>query len=28
VLEAEVVGADGVLVARTRGDYQLRPFGA
>jgi acyl-coenzyme A thioesterase PaaI-like protein len=27
VLEAEVVGEDGVLVARTRGDYQLRPFG-
>jgi acyl-coenzyme A thioesterase PaaI-like protein len=27
VLEAEVVGADGTVVARTRGDYQLRPFG-
>jgi acyl-coenzyme A thioesterase PaaI-like protein len=27
VLSAEVVGADGTLVARTRGDYQLRPFG-
>ncbi len=27
VLEAEVVGADGAVVARTRGDYQLRPFG-
>ena len=27
VLTAEVVGADGELVARTRGDYQLRPFG-
>jgi acyl-coenzyme A thioesterase PaaI-like protein len=27
VLEAEVVGEDGALVARTRGDYQLRPFG-
>jgi acyl-coenzyme A thioesterase PaaI-like protein len=27
VLEAEVVGEDGTLVARTRGDYQLRPFG-
>ncbi len=26
VLEAEVTGADGTLVARTRGDYQLRPF--
>jgi acyl-coenzyme A thioesterase PaaI-like protein len=26
-LEAEVVGADGTVVARTRGDYQLRPFG-
>jgi thioesterase domain-containing protein len=28
VLEAEVVGEDGTVVARTRGDYQLRPFGA
>jgi acyl-coenzyme A thioesterase PaaI-like protein len=27
VLEAEVVGEDGELVARTRGDYQLRPYG-
>ena len=27
VLEAEVLGEDGTLVARTRGDYQLRPFG-
>jgi acyl-coenzyme A thioesterase PaaI-like protein len=27
VLEAEVVGEDGTLVARTRGDYQLRPYG-
>jgi acyl-coenzyme A thioesterase PaaI-like protein len=27
VLEAEVVGEDGVVVARTRGDYQIRPFG-
>jgi acyl-coenzyme A thioesterase PaaI-like protein len=27
VLEAEVVGEDGAVVARTRGDYQLRPFG-
>lgn len=27
VLEAEVVDEDGVVVARTRGDYQLRPFG-
>lgn len=27
VLEAEVVGDDGTVVARTRGDYQLRPFG-
>lgn len=26
VLEAEVVGEDGTVVARTRGDYQLRPF--
>lgn len=26
-LEAEVVGEDGTVVARTRGDYQLRPFG-
>jgi acyl-coenzyme A thioesterase PaaI-like protein len=26
-LVAEVTGADGTLVARTRGDYQLRPFG-
>ena len=28
VLTAEVTGADGELVARTRGNYQLRPFGA
>jgi hypothetical protein len=27
VLEAEVLGADGTVVARTKGDYQLRPFG-
>jgi acyl-coenzyme A thioesterase PaaI-like protein len=27
VLEAEVVGEDGTVVARTRGDYQLRPHG-
>jgi acyl-coenzyme A thioesterase PaaI-like protein len=27
VLEAEVVGEDGTLVARTRGGYQIRPFG-
>jgi acyl-coenzyme A thioesterase PaaI-like protein len=27
VLEAEVLGDDGTVVARTRGDYQLRPFG-
>lgn len=27
VLEAEVVGADGTVVARTRGEYQLRPHG-
>ncbi|HET6876079.1 MAG TPA: YiiD C-terminal domain-containing protein [Jatrophihabitans sp.] len=27
VLHAEVVGDDGTVVARTRGDYQLRPFG-
>jgi acyl-coenzyme A thioesterase PaaI-like protein len=27
-LDAEVVGTDGTVVARTRGDYQLRPFGA
>ena len=26
-LEAEVVGEDGVVVAKTRGDYQIRPFG-
>lgn len=26
VLEAEVVGADGTVVATTRGDYQLRPY--
>lgn len=25
-LTAEVTGADGTLVARTRGDYQIRPF--
>jgi thioesterase domain-containing protein len=28
ILEAEVVDEDGTVVARTRGDYQLRPFGA
>jgi thioesterase domain-containing protein len=28
VLTAQVVGEDGTLVARTRGDYQLRPFGS
>jgi len=28
VLDAEVVGEDGTVVARTRGDYQLRPFRA
>jgi acyl-coenzyme A thioesterase PaaI-like protein len=27
-LVAEVLGADGEVVARTRGDYQLRPYGA
>ncbi|MBN9621152.1 MAG: YiiD C-terminal domain-containing protein [Actinobacteria bacterium] len=27
LLEAEVVGEDGTVVARTRGDYQLRPYG-
>lgn len=27
VLETEVVGEDGTVVARTRGDYQLRPYG-
>lgn len=27
VLEAEVTGAEGEIVARTRGDYQIRPFG-
>ena len=27
VLESEVVGEDGTVVARTRGDYQLRPYG-
>lgn len=27
VLVAEVVGPDGTVVARTRGDYQLRPYG-
>lgn len=27
VLEAEVTGEDGTVVARTRGDYQIRPFG-
>jgi acyl-coenzyme A thioesterase PaaI-like protein len=26
-LVAEVTGVDGTVVARTRGDYQLRPFG-
>jgi acyl-coenzyme A thioesterase PaaI-like protein len=26
-LHAEVTDADGTVVARTRGDYQLRPFG-
>src|SRR4051812_798326 len=28
VLDAEVVGEDGTVVARPHGDYQLRPFGA
>ena len=27
VLGAEVVGEDGTVVARTRGDYQIRPYG-
>ena len=27
VFEAEVTGADGTVVARTKGDYQLRPVG-
>ncbi len=27
VVETEVVGEDGTLVAKTRGDYQLRPYG-
>jgi acyl-coenzyme A thioesterase PaaI-like protein len=27
VLEAEVIGEDGTVVARTHGDYQIRPFG-
>jgi acyl-coenzyme A thioesterase PaaI-like protein len=27
VVQTEVVGEDGTLVATTRGDYQLRPFG-
>jgi thioesterase domain-containing protein len=27
VLEAEVVGEDGIVVAKTHGDYQIRPFG-
>lgn len=27
VFEAEVTGEDGTVVARTKGDYQLRPFG-
>ena len=27
VLEAEVTLADGEVVARTRGDYQIRPYG-
>lgn len=27
VVEAEVVGEDGTVVARTRGDYQIRPHG-
>ncbi len=27
VLEGEVVGEDGTVVARTHGDYQIRPFG-
>lgn len=27
VVETEVVGEDGTVVATTRGDYQLRPFG-
>jgi thioesterase domain-containing protein len=26
ILEAEVVGEDGTIVATTRGDYQLRPY--
>lgn len=28
VLTAEVTGEDGTVVARTRGDYQIRPHGA
>lgn len=28
MVEAEVVGEDGTVIARTRGDYQLRPFGS
>lgn len=28
VLSAEVTGEDGTVVARTRGDYQIRPHGA
>lgn len=28
VVETEVVGEDGTVVAKTRGDYQLRPYGA
>ncbi|MGI8677109.1 MAG: YiiD C-terminal domain-containing protein [Jatrophihabitans sp.] len=28
VVETEVVGEDGAVVAKTRGDYQLRPYGA
>ena len=27
-LTAEVVGGDDVVIARTRGDYQIRPYGA
>lgn len=27
VLESEVTAQDGTVVARTRGDYQIRPFG-
>ncbi len=28
LLEAEVLGEDGTVVARTRGDYQIRPYGS